>query len=179
MGDVRRCPSCGAENAQTQHFCGSCGTRLVLVCPSCEAVNEVTSDFCGSCGSNLETSGGPGSSLREERRIATVLFADLSGFTSLSERLDPEEVKAIGSYVTRQMGDHVIRFGGTVVNVLGDGIMAVFGAPIAHEDDAERAVRCALEMAAAISPPPDSAIDGSVHVGINTGEVMAGLVGPA
>ena len=178
MGDVRRCPSCGAENAQTQHFCGSCGTRLVLVCPSCEAVNEVTSDFCGSCGSNLETSGGPGSSLREERRIATVLFADLSGFTSLSERLDPEEVKAIGSYVTRQMGDHVIRFGGTVVNVLGDGIMAVFGAPIAHEDDAERAVRCALEMAATISPPPDSAIDGSVHVGINTGEVMAGLVGP-
>ncbi len=179
MGDVRRCPSCGAENAPTQPFCGSCGMRLVLVCPSCEVVNEVTSDFCGSCGTRLKTSDRFRPSLREERRIATVLFADLSGFTSLSERLDPEEVKAVGSYVTRQMGEHVIRFGGTVVNVLGDGIMAVFGAPIAHEDDAERAVRCALEMAAAISPPPEAGIEASVHVGINTGEVMAGLVGPA
>jgi class 3 adenylate cyclase/tetratricopeptide (TPR) repeat protein len=149
----------------------------VLVCPSCEAVNEVAFDFCGSCGSRLEMFD-PSPSLREERRIATVLFADLSGFTSMSERLDPEEVKAIGSYVTGRMGEQVIRFGGTVVNVLGDGIMAVFGAPIAHEDDAERAVRCALEMAATISPPADSSIDGSVHVGINTGEVMAGIVGP-
>ena len=107
-----------------------------------------------------------------------MVFADFSGFTSLSEGLDPEEVKRIGSHVTRQMGDHVIRFGGTVVNVLGDGIMAVFGAPIAHEDDAERAVRCALEMVATISPPPDSGIVGSLHIGVSTGEVMAGVVGP-
>jgi len=106
------------------------------------------------------------------------MFADFSGFTSLSERRDPEEVKTIGSHVTRQMGEHVISFGGTVVNVLGDGIMAVFGAPVTHEDDAERAVRCALQMVAAIEPPPDAGIEGSLHIGINTGQVMAGVVGP-
>ncbi len=148
------------------------------MCPTCDAVNELTSTYCGSCGSKLDIRGGPGAPLREERRIATVLFADFSGFTSLSEHRDPEEVKAIGSDVTRQMGEHVIRYGGTVVNVLGDGIMAVFGAPAAHEDDAERAVRCALEMVAEIEPPRDAGIEGSVHIGVNTGEVMAGVVGP-
>jgi len=178
MGDVQRCPSCAAGNAEGQRFCGACGARLEAVCPSCDAVNELSSTFCGACGSKLETAGRPEAPMREERRIATVLFADFSGFTSLSEHLDPEEVKTIGSSVTGQMGEHVVKFGGTVVNVMGDGIMAVFGAPVAHEDDAERAVRCALEMVGSIASPTDDGALASIHIGINTGEVMAGLVGP-
>jgi class 3 adenylate cyclase/tetratricopeptide (TPR) repeat protein len=152
---------------------------LAIACPSCGAWNGLDSTFCGSCGSKLQSTAPAASPLREERRITTVLFADFSGFTSLSEQLDPEEVKAIGSAVTGQMGEHVLRFGGTVVNVMGDGIMAVFGAPVAHEDDAERAVRCALEMVGSVRPPGDSEGRGSIHIGINTGEVMAGIVGPA
>jgi class 3 adenylate cyclase/tetratricopeptide (TPR) repeat protein len=177
MEGVQRCPACGSDNAAGQRFCGSCGAALTIVCPSCEAVNDLAASYCGSCGSKLELSD-LADTQREERRTATILFADFSGFTSLSERRDPEEVKLIGSHITRQMGDMVVRYGGTVVNVLGDGIMAVFGAPTAHEDDAERAVRCALRMVKEIGPPPDSGVQGSLHVGVNTGLVMAGVVGP-
>ena len=106
-----------------------------------------------------------------------MMFADLSGFTTLAERMDPEDVKAIGAHLSRQLGDEVARFGGTTVGFMGDAIMAVFGAPIAHEDDAERAVRCALAMQLSISPPDHLPVPFHLHVGINTGEVMAGLVG--
>src|SRR5262249_26701479 len=115
---------------------------------------------------------------RDERRWATVLFADLSGFTAMAERMDPEDVKALAHRCLGRLSEEVLRFGGTVVNVMGDGLLAVFGAPIAHEDDAERAVRAAAAMrdCALIDDPGAPPI--KLHVGINTGEVMAGLLGP-
>lgn len=114
---------------------------------------------------------------REERRLATVMFVDVSGFTALAEHMDPEDVKALGAHLSRELGDQVARFGGTLVSVMGDAIMAVFGAPVTHEDDAERALRCALAMKASITTPEYVSAPFELHIGINTGEVMAGLVG--
>jgi class 3 adenylate cyclase/tetratricopeptide (TPR) repeat protein len=110
----------------------------------------------------------------------TVLFADLSGFTSMSERMDPEDVQALANTCAERMSAEVRRFGGTVLNVMGDAIVAVFGAPVAHEDDADRAVRAGLairdcQLSGSTEP---TSVPLRVHVGINTGEVMAGLVGP-
>jgi class 3 adenylate cyclase/tetratricopeptide (TPR) repeat protein len=114
---------------------------------------------------------------RDERRWVTVLFADVSGFTSLAERMDPEEVKILANRCMERLGEEAIRFGGKVVSVAGDEVMVVFGAPLAHEDDAERAVRAGLAMRdGELSDDPNLPVQ--VHVGINTGEVMAGLLGP-
>jgi class 3 adenylate cyclase/tetratricopeptide (TPR) repeat protein len=114
---------------------------------------------------------------REERRRATVLFADLTGFTSLSEQLDPEDVKTLAHRCTERLSEEVRRFGGTVINIAGDQVVAAFGAPVAHEDDAERAVRAALAMRDC--PLQDNASRPiQIHLGVNTGEVMAGLIGP-
>ena len=113
----------------------------------------------------------------EERRWATVLFADLSGFTALAEKMDPEDVKALTQRCIERLCEEVRRFGGIVLDTLGDEVFAAFGAPLAHEDDAERAVRAGL----AIRDCPtsvDLAHPVKIHVGINTGEVMAGEVGP-
>lgn len=115
---------------------------------------------------------------REERRWVTLLFADISGFTAMSEQMDPEDVKAMAHRCTERMGEQVRRFGGTVLNVAGDQVFAVFGAPVAHEDDAERAVRAGLAIRECLLSQ-DSTPPIQVHIGINTGEVMAGLVGPA
>ena len=114
---------------------------------------------------------------KEERRWATLLFADLSGFTALSERMDPEDVKALAHHCAERLSQEVRRFGGTVIAMAGDQVMAAFGAPVTHEDDAERAVRAALAMRDC--PLQDrTGRPIQVHVGINTGEVMAGLIGP-
>jgi class 3 adenylate cyclase len=110
----------------------------------------------------------------------TVLFADLSGFTAMAERMDPEDVKALADDCAERISAEVRRVGGTVLNVMGDAVVAVFGAPVAHEDDPERAVRAALAIRGCSLPSPRGADGGTlqVHVGVNTGEVMAGLVGP-
>jgi class 3 adenylate cyclase/tetratricopeptide (TPR) repeat protein len=124
-----------------------------------------------------ESAAAPPAGAREERRWATVLFADVAGFTALAERMDPEDVKSLAARCAEMTGEEVRRFGGTIITVLGDATMAVFGAPVAHEDDAERAVRAALAMRDRIGaiPAPRPL---QLHVGINTGVVMAGLVGP-
>ena len=114
----------------------------------------------------------------------TVLFADLSGYTAVAERMDPEAVKAMVERCLRRLGDEVERFGGTVDKYIGDNVMALFGAPVAHEDDAERAVRAALGMQAAMEEiNADAAreyeVDFALRVGLNTGEVLAGAVGDA
>jgi class 3 adenylate cyclase/DNA-binding SARP family transcriptional activator len=123
---------------------------------------------------------GPLPQYREERRWVTVLSADLPGFTSLAERLDPEDLKALAHQCAERLSAEVHRFGGTVINIMGNAMLAVFGAPVANEDDAERAVRAGLAMRdlALIWPgdPDERRIE--VRVGINTGDVMAGLVGP-
>ncbi len=108
----------------------------------------------------------------------TVMFADLSGFTALSERTDPEEIRSMVDRCTSEMGVVVERFGGTVDKIVGDALMAVFGAPVAHEDDSERAVRAALEIQRRASE--EAALFGGlrVRVGVNTGEVIFAPVGP-
>ncbi len=145
-------------------------------CPGCGASNPAANRFCGACGGELDT---PTAAARpsDERRWATVLFADISGFTSLSERMDPEDVKGIAQRCAARLAEEVRRFGGSVLDVMGDAVLASFGAPVSHEDDAERAVRAALAIR---DCPLADAVGGQlqVHVGVHTGEVMAGAIGP-
>src|SRR5919197_1142931 len=175
------CPACGAQNAADQRFCGSCGASLARTCASCGASNPPGYAFCGSCGASLTEAPAPErtepAAAREERRLATVVFADLSGFTSLSEQMDHEDVKAMAHELAQKMGEEVVRFGGTVMSVMGDAVMAVFGAPVNHEDDAERAVRAALAMRDSIEQETGSGLPLQLHIGVNTGLVMAGVVG--
>ncbi|MEA2331780.1 MAG: hypothetical protein QOH58_1918 [Thermoleophilaceae bacterium] len=116
----------------------------------------------------------------EERRQVTVLFADLSGYTAVAERMDPEAVKALVDRVLLRLGEEVERYGGTVDKYIGDNVMAIFGAPVAHEDDEERAVRAGLGMQAAMGEVNEVLPDGvhfALRVGVNSGEVLAGSVG--
>jgi class 3 adenylate cyclase/tetratricopeptide (TPR) repeat protein len=147
-------------------------------CLNCGTSNPIQLAFCRSCGAALPTSSGRESTPVDERRRATVMFVDLSGWTSLVEQLDPEDVQAMAHELTQRMGTEVHRYGGTVISVMGDAIMAVFGAPVAHEDDAERAVRAGIAMRESIRSVGEHPSDVQLHIGINTGEGMAGLVGP-
>src|SRR5438270_11883145 len=110
-----------------------------MTCPSCGAVVPEAARFCPSCGHALRGRG-------DERRVVTVLFADLVGFTSMSETRDPEHVKNLVDTCFERLAGDVTAFGGRVDKVIGDALVARFGAPLAHEDDAERAVRAALQM---------------------------------
>jgi len=170
------CPNCGTKNAATQRFCGSCGTSLSPACPSCGEPNPPDFRFCGKCGAPLQTAAATDEVV--ERRWATVLFGDLSGFTSMSEKMDPEDVRAMADRAQTVFGSVVERFGGTVISVMGDGFMVVFGAPVAHEDDPERAVRAALALQDAVNADPDHFGGLPLRVGVNTGSVIFGLVGP-
>jgi class 3 adenylate cyclase len=121
---------------------------------------------------------GSGENIDGERRWVTIMFADLSGFTALSERTDPEEIRSMVDRCMSEMGEVVERFGGSVDKVIGDALMAVFGAPIAHEDDSERAVRAALEIQRRASERADDFGGLCVSIGVNTGEVIFAHVGP-
>ena len=136
-----------------------------MVCSSCGTANPAGFRFCGACAAPLS---GPTPS-REERRTVTVLFADLAGFTSRSESLDPEDVRAFLVPYYDVLTAEVTGHGGKVDRFLGDGIMALFGAPVAHEDDPERAVRAALRI---VERVPGLGLDLHVRVGINTGPVL-------
>jgi len=117
-------------------------------------------------------------SAQEERKIVTILFADVSGFTTLSEKLDPEEVRNLINSCFERLVPIVRKYEGTVDKFMGDEIMALFGAPVAHENDPERALRVALEMMAAIAIfNRDQATELNIHVGVNSGPVVAGQVG--
>jgi len=183
------CSSCGTENPAGARFCMSCGTALERRCPSCGTPALAEARFCMNCGAALDGSApaaapppGPPIGLPEERRQVTVLFADLSGYTAFAERLDPEEVKSLVDRALMRLGQEVERYGGTVDKYIGDNVMAIFGAPVAHEDDAERAVRAGLGMQAAMGEVNEGLPDGAhfaLRVGVNTGEVLAGAVGDA
>jgi len=177
------CSACGAENPARARFCMSCGSQLERRCPSCGEPAPPDARFCMACGTALDASAAPAPPRDvppEERRQVTVLFADLSGYTAVAERMDPEKVKTLVDRALRRLGQEVERFGGTVDKYIGDNVMALFGAPVAHEDDAERAVRAALGMQAAMDEVnaglPDS-VEFQLRVGLNTGEVLAGAVG--
>jgi len=146
----------------------------VLTCPSCGKENPDGFAFCGYCTAPLAERPTPG---LEERKIVTVLFCDLVGFTAASEQQDPEDVQArIRPYHAR-LRQEIERYGGTVEKFIGDAVMAVFGAPVAHEDDAERAVRAGLRVVEAIEElnQADHDLDLQVRVGINTGEAVVVL----
>ena len=169
---VMKCPSCLHENPSGLKFCGECGARLTLACPSCGAANSPEQKFCGACGAKL----GPDaasirslspdsytpkhlaekilsskSALEGERKQVTVLFADLKGSMELLADRDPEEARKILDPVLERMMEAVHRYDGTVNQVMGDGIMALFGAPLALEDHAVRACYAALRMQEQVS----------------------------
>ena len=143
------CPVCGFENAGSAKFCSECGAALAAV-------------------STLR---------REERKVVTVVFADMVGSTERAERLDPEDVRAVLAPYHARLRQELERHGGTVEKFIGDAVVAVFGAPVAHEDDPERAVRSALAIQEAIAEmnEADPALALEIRIGVNTGEALVAL----
>jgi class 3 adenylate cyclase/tetratricopeptide (TPR) repeat protein len=143
----------------------------VQVCPHCGTENPEHARFCLSCGNALEAPAAAG----EERKVVSVLFVDLVGFTDRSDRADPEDVRAtLRPYHERVKAD-IERFGGTVEKFIGDAVMAVFGAPVAHEDDAERAVRAALRILDTIEELREGGLEVAVRSAVTTGEAVVAL----
>jgi class 3 adenylate cyclase len=138
------------------------------VCPSCGQENPEIARYCLACGAALAAGAAPA---REERKVVTVLFCDLVGSTARAEGADPEDVRALLSAYHERVRSELERFGGTVEKFIGDAVMALFGAPTAHEDDPERAVRAAL----AIREWAQEEGDLQVRIGITTGEALVAL----
>src|SRR4051812_29425962 len=170
---MRPCRACGTANDDSFRFCGACGASLGGdPCPSCGFLNSGGQRFCGHCGTALTGErAAPVASIRpaDERKLATVLFADVVGFTTMAEHADPEAVAAKVDAAFRRMATVVADHGGTVDKYMGDCLMAVFGVPSAHDNDAERAIAAALAM---------QELTGSLtfSIGINTGEVLVTAV---
>ena len=187
------CPVCGTENRPGAKFCTECGTAFASACPNCGTVNPPTAKFCSECATPLQAdlrraSGvvatapaapaaaqpasvaaatADGASPVAERRLVSVLFADLVGFTPFAEERDAEEVRETLSRYFELASDVIGRYGGTVEKFIGDAVMAVWGAPIAREDDPERAVRAAMELVDAI---PSLGAGIQARAGVLTGE---------
>ncbi len=173
------CPHCGTKNPEGKKFCIECGTPLALACASCGAALAGNEKFCGECGapsSPQATPGTPPTPAREspaaERRLVSVLFADLVGFTSLSESRDAEDTRELLSRYFDTCSRLIGLYGGTVEKFIGDAVMAVWGTPTTTEDDAERAVRAALDLVAAVSALGDEvgAPELRARAGVLTGE---------
>jgi class 3 adenylate cyclase/tetratricopeptide (TPR) repeat protein len=149
------CGNCGTDNEAGRKFCDNCGAGLASGCPNCGSANRPGARFCAECGTTLAASAGPttapaASAPVAERRVVSILFADLVGFTPFAEERDAEDVRETLSKYFELASDVIRRYGGTVEKFIGDAVMAVWGAPIAHEDDAERAVRAALDLVDAV-----------------------------
>ncbi len=178
------CPSCGTDNRAGRRFCRSCGSELAASCPTCGAVAEPGDRFCGSCGGPLPESDGAisrqgGAELTApatERRLVSVLFADLVGSTAMAEGQDVEAVRELLSRYYDLCREIVDRYGGAIEKFIGDAVMAVWGSPVAHEDDAERAVRAALDLvdaAGMLLTPTGAPL--VVRAGVLTGEAAVTL----
>ncbi|HZD17907.1 MAG TPA: adenylate/guanylate cyclase domain-containing protein, partial [Actinomycetota bacterium] len=174
------CGSCGTENRAGRKFCSRCGTALAITCPTCGAANEPDDRFCGECGSGLDASvmerEEPPTPV-SERRLVSILFADLVGFTTLSEARDPEEVRELLMRYFDTARRLIARYGGTVEKFIGDAVMAVWGAPVAQEDDAERAARAALDLVATVATLGEEvgAPELALRAGVATGEAAVTL----
>ncbi|ESZ05282.1 MULTISPECIES: adenylate/guanylate cyclase domain-containing protein [unclassified Mesorhizobium] len=204
------CSGCGFEIEGGYAFCPKCGRRQPVPCASCGYACAPDFEFCPKCGAsvgasakaaerpaptpsrtiaqpsrapspNIESEEGPHSVSDADRRTVTVLFADLCGFTTLSEQLDPEVMQALQNELFKELAAAVQGFGGFVDKFIGDALLALFGAPVAHEDDPERALRAALDMIARTARLGESTRhSGSpllLHIGINTGPVVTGGLG--
>ena len=183
------CPSCGTENGSGRKFCGGCAAPLEQVCAACGSANEPGMRFCGECAQPLDAGSSPPGELSApsplavaapplaERRVVSVLFADLVGFTTLSEDRDSEEVRELLTAYFDRCRRLIGLYGGTVEKFIGDAVMAVWGTPVAQEDDAERAVRTALDLVQAVSAlgQESSAPDLRLRAGVLTGEAAVTL----
>src|SRR4051794_41346104 len=157
-GAAVRCGACGSDNSDGNRFCGHCAAALALRCPSCGAEVGGEQRFCGQCAAPLAVTSTapatiptqPGPSQSENRQVS-VLFVDLVGFTTLSESRDPEDVRELLSKYFDTTRTIIARYGGVVEKFIGDAVMAVWGAPTAREDDAERAVRAALDVVESVA----------------------------
>jgi class 3 adenylate cyclase len=207
-----RCPRCQAENDAAARFCEDCGARLDLACPSCGSAVTPGKQFCRSCGASIGASASTGaassnpdrarfaspesytpqhlaekiltsrSALEGERKQVTVLFADLKGSMELLADRDPEEARKLLDPVLERMMEAVHRYEGTVNQVMGDGIMALFGAPLAHEDHAIRACYAALRMQESVKRYAEGVfrsegVPVQMRVGLNSGEVVVRAIG--
>src|SRR5712691_3603243 len=204
-GQTMQCPRCQAENRAGRRFCAECGAPLALPCSACGFSNEPEEKFCGGCGTPLTAAPRPPeppvrapqaytpgylaekiliskSALEGERKQVTVLFADLKGSMELLADRDPEEARRLLDPVLERLMAAVHRYEGTVNQVMGDGIMALFGAPIAHEDHAVRACYAALRIQASVNRYAEGVRRSEgvliqIRVGLNSGEVVVRSIG--
>jgi predicted ATPase/class 3 adenylate cyclase len=200
-----KCPKCQFGNPEDINFCGKCGAKLEKICSHCNSLNPPQFKFCGGCGHELirvkedPLHGYPKpesytpkylaekiltsrAALEGERKQVTVLFADLKGSTELIAERDPEEARNLLDPVIEQMMEAVHHYEGTVTHIMGDGIMALFGAPLANEDHSVRACYAALRMQEAIRRYNEDlrrsqGIEVQIRVGLNSGEVVVGSIG--
>ncbi|MBA2443850.1 MAG: AAA family ATPase [Nocardioidaceae bacterium] len=175
------CPICGFDNPEGFRFCGSCGSGLLQSCPECDSEIPPGFKFCGTCGHRVDDSAvapaRPPQAPSERRRV-TVLFADLVGFSTLAEFLDPEELRNLMSETFSELTNEVKAREGVVEKFIGDAIVAIFGAPVAHEDDPDRAVETALKMLETVERRSSSSSSPlQLRVGINSGLVVSGAKG--
>ena len=199
------CPKCQFDNPEAMKFCGECGAKLEIICPECNFSNPPQFKFCGECGLSLihyrkappidyaqPESYTPKfladkilttrSSIEGERKLVTVLFADVANYTSMSEKLDPEEVHQIMDGCFQILMGAIHRYEGTINQFTGDGVMALFGAPLAHEDHAQRACYAALSIQKALESYDkkiriDFGVNFKMRIGLNSGPVIVGAIG--
>ncbi|MBI4769036.1 MAG: zinc ribbon domain-containing protein [Chloroflexi bacterium] len=191
-----KCTNCGFDNPAGLRFCGQCANELSQVCANCGAENPTRFHYCGQCASPLASNEasahptlvppravrdladrilGPTPQLQGERRNITVLFVDVSSFTPLAEKLDPEVVYAAIDQYLHALVEQVELYGGQVDKFTGDGLMALFGAPLAHENHAERALRAGLGMQRTLGQLAEAgALPFALRarIGVNTGQVV-------
>ena len=202
-----KCPNCQFENREEAIFCRKCGASLQkdITCPNCESPNPPDSSFCEKCGYNLRKpsktkpvdysapqSYTPNhlkdkilttrSSIEGERKLVTVFFADVANYTSISEKLDPEEVHQIMDGCFKILMEEIHKYEGTINQFTGDGVMALFGAPVAHEDHAKRACYAALAAQKALEEygnkiKKDIGLEFKMRIGLNSGHVIVGSIG--
>jgi class 3 adenylate cyclase len=176
LAAVRVCGTCGNENPDNARFCVTCGASLVPACSTCGAEIPAGARFCPECGSAIPSDEPVPSG--QERRLVTILFADVTGSTGLGERLDPERLQEVLEIYFTAMREEIEAEGGTVEKFIGDAIMAAFGVPHAHEDDPARALRAALRMRRRLVDvntllKQRVGIALETRTGVNTGEVLA------
>jgi class 3 adenylate cyclase/tetratricopeptide (TPR) repeat protein len=200
-----KCPKCESDNRKGIRFCEECGAKLELECPDCKAKIPLGKKFCGECGHDLtKPVKAPAidyskpqsytpkfladkilttrSSIEGERKLVTVLFADVANYTSISEKLDPEEVHQIMDGCFKILMYEIHKYEGTINQFTGDGVMALFGAPVAHEDHAQRACYAALSIQKALEHyeekiKKDFGADFKMRIGLNSGPVIVGSIG--
>jgi len=200
-----KCPKCQFDNREGAKFCKECGSKFELPCPSCGHSYQLGSKFCDECGHDVaEPKAAPAIDYSEpqsytpkfladkiltskgaiegERKLVTILFADVANFTSISEKLDPEEVHQIMDGCYQVLMDEIHRYEGTIDKFTGDGVMALFGAPVAHEDHAQRACYATLAMQRAIGEygekiERECGVEFKMRIGLNSGPVIVSYVG--